>query len=182
LKATVGLAEPWVPPVAKETYDQATNPDGPMLPLDDAAAEAAAEDALRPAGAAGSLSPARPAPLPLSPGAGAARETPARAGGAAGSAAPALLSNRAGDDRASSEGDGAALLGARLSKAAAAAVVEDASFRSFVENKSRVVRDAVLSLFLSLYVYAHLYVYHCILLYPPLPHGHAWLCVWVGRS
>lgn len=140
LQAAVGLAELWTPPVAKETYDQATNTDGPMLPLDDAAAAAEAE--LRPAGAGGSLSPARPAPSLFSPGSATARGTPARAGGAAGNA-PSFLPPSRGDDRAVTGGGtvcgAGVLLAARLSGEAAAAVLEDEAFRSFVETKSRVV-------------------------------------------
>jgi len=131
LQSATGLAELYMPPVPKETYDQATNTDGPMLnDDDDTGGEGGAP--LSP-GAKGGLSPASPS--------SGARMTPGRADNGNG---PPLSPGEGEHGELSSQNGGtaadrAAVRVARLSGEAAAAVLEDASFRTFVEKKSLVV-------------------------------------------
>jgi len=132
LQSSVGLAELFLPPVPKETYDQATNTDGPMLNDNE---DVGTGEPLSPNGK-GELSPTR-----LSSPRNASRMTPARVDG--GNGAPLLSPGAFEVEGELSQGtnstDGVSRM-ARLSGEAAAAVLEDTSFRSFVEKKSLVVR------------------------------------------
>lgn len=131
LQSATGLAELYIPPVPKETYDQATNTDGPMLKDNELEGGGAP---LSPGGKGG-LSPAPPS--------SGVRTTPARADHGNGPLqSPGAFEGEDGELSSQNGGtaaDGAAVRVARLSGEAAAAVLEDASFRTFVEKKSLVV-------------------------------------------